>query len=164
MKQQLNEVKQLQKFAGLIKEDYDETNLEVIISDIQSHIETSSALKTDFKVAALNMINSVEESIDLERWEDALMELEDLQSELEQANPTEYEEAFAEMFEKAIRRVEVLATENEDEEDYDTMEESVNPEGDKLVLRFLKGIAKKFDYPIEQAAIFVKERLKKLGY
>jgi len=41
---------------------------------------------------------------------------------------------------------------------------SDNPEGDALVLRFLKGIAKKFDYPVGQAALFVKERLKKLGY
>jgi len=41
---------------------------------------------------------------------------------------------------------------------------SDNPEGDALVLRFLKGIAKKFDYPVGQAALFVKERIKKLGY
>jgi len=41
---------------------------------------------------------------------------------------------------------------------------SDNPEGDTLVLRFLKGIAKKFDYPVGQAAMFVKERIKKLGY
>jgi hypothetical protein len=43
-------------------------------------------------------------------------------------------------------------------------EASDNPEGDALVLRFLKGIAKKFDYPVSQAALFVKERIKKLGY
>ena len=43
-------------------------------------------------------------------------------------------------------------------------EVSDNPEGDQLVLRFLQGIAKKFDYPIAQAARFVKERIKKLGY
>ncbi|MBM3204040.1 hypothetical protein FJZ55_09085 [Candidatus Woesearchaeota archaeon] len=41
---------------------------------------------------------------------------------------------------------------------------SNNPEGDKLVLRFLQGIAKKFDYPVAKAAMFVKERLKQLGY
>jgi hypothetical protein len=43
-------------------------------------------------------------------------------------------------------------------------EVSDNPEGDQLVLRFLQGIAKKFDYPVAQAARFVKERIKKLGY
>ncbi len=37
-------------------------------------------------------------------------------------------------------------------------EVSDNPEGDQLVLRFLQGIAKKFDYPVAQAARFVKER------
>ena len=44
------------------------------------------------------------------------------------------------------------------------MFKSDNPEGDQLVLRFLKGIATKFDYPVQQAALFVKERIKKLGY
>jgi hypothetical protein len=55
--------------------------------------------------------------------------------------------------------------------DADTMDEAMftsansdNPEGDALVLRFLKGIAKKFDYPVAQAALFVKDRIKKLGY
>lgn len=44
------------------------------------------------------------------------------------------------------------------------MFKSDNPEGDQLVLRFLKGVAQKFDYPVAQAAMFVKERIKKLGY
>jgi hypothetical protein len=55
--------------------------------------------------------------------------------------------------------------------DTDTMDEAMftsansnNPEGDKLVLRFLQGIAKKFDYPVYQAALFVKDRIKKLCY
>jgi hypothetical protein len=45
-----------------------------------------------------------------------------------------------------------------------TSANSNNPEGDTLVLRFLQGIAKKFDYPVAQAALFVKDRIKKLGY
>jgi hypothetical protein len=45
-----------------------------------------------------------------------------------------------------------------------TSANSNNPEGDKLVLRFLQGIAKKFDYPVAQAALFVKDRIKRLGY
>ena len=45
-----------------------------------------------------------------------------------------------------------------------TSANSNNPEGDALVLRFLQGIAKKFDYPVYQAALFVKDRIKKLGY
>lgn len=39
-----------------------------------------------------------------------------------------------------------------------------NPEGDKLVLRFLQGISKKFNYPVAQAARFVKDTIKSLGY
>jgi hypothetical protein len=48
--------------------------------------------------------------------------------------------------------------------DSDVMNESNNPEGDALVLRFLQGIAKKFNYPVSHAAMFVKERISKLGY
>lgn len=47
---------------------------------------------------------------------------------------------------------------------YVPVNEASNPEGDELVLRFLKGIAKKFDYSIEDAVRFVKERIKSLGY
>lgn len=39
-----------------------------------------------------------------------------------------------------------------------------NPEGDALVLRFLQGVAKKFDYPVSHAANFVKNTIKSLGY
>lgn len=60
---------------------------------------------------------------------------------------------------------------NDIDTDTDTMDEAMftsansnNPEGDTLVLRFLQGIAKKFDYPVAQAALFVKDRIKKLGY
>ena len=41
---------------------------------------------------------------------------------------------------------------------------SDNPEGDALVLRFLQGVAKKFNYPVAKAAIFVKDTIKSLGY
>ena len=54
------------------------------------------------------------------------------------------------------------------EEFYNIQRESINeasnPEGDKLVKRFLDSIAKKFDYKVEDAVIFVKERIKSLGY
>jgi len=53
---------------------------------------------------------------------------------------------------------------NELSEESVRMFKSDNPEGDKLVLDFLKRIAKEFDYPVAQAALFVKERIKKLGY
>jgi hypothetical protein len=76
--------------------------------------------------------------------------------------------------EAALEDLPIPSNETRDEavaEDYDFDAQSFggalksnNPEGDALVLRFLKGIAKKFDYPVAQAAIFVKERIKKLGY
>jgi hypothetical protein len=61
---------------------------------------------------------------------------------------------------------ELESSDNSDEmnEAMFTSANSNNPEGDKLVLRFLQGIAKKFDYPVYQAALFVKDRIKKLGY
>jgi len=59
--------------------------------------------------------------------------------------------------------IEIDQDENLNEESV-RMFKSDNPEGDKLVLDFLKRIAKDFDYPVQQAALFVKERIKKLGY
>jgi hypothetical protein len=42
--------------------------------------------------------------------------------------------------------------------------EAKNPEGDKMVLDFLKKVAKEYDYPVAHAVLFVKETIKKLGY
>ena len=50
------------------------------------------------------------------------------------------------------------------EKEEDSLNEASNPEGDKLVSRFIQGIAKKFDYGVKDAAMFVKETLKRLGY
>lgn len=117
MKQKLNEVKQLQKIAGLLKEDYDETNLDAIMHDIQSSLETSSALKTDFKLHALDIMNNIEAAMYEEDYDDALTGFEELQDELRSSNPREYEQVYAEMLEKAIRRAEALSIESEDDDD-----------------------------------------------
>ena len=117
MKQQLNEVKKLQKIAGLLKEDYDETNLDAIMHDIQSSLETSSALKVDFKLHVLDLMNNIEAAMYEEDYDDALTGLEELQDEIRNNNPTEYEQVYAEMLEKAIRRTEVLSIESEDDDD-----------------------------------------------
>ena len=50
------------------------------------------------------------------------------------------------------------------EKEEEALNEASNPEGDKLVSRFIQGIAKKFDYGVKDAAMFVKETLKRLGY
>jgi hypothetical protein len=239
MKRQLNEVKKFQKIAGLIKEDYDETNLDTIMHDIQSSLETSSALKTDFKLHALDIMSNIEAAMYEEDYDDVLTGFEELQDEIKSNNSMEYEQVYMEMLEKAIRRAEALSIESEDDDDdedgygpyikedddhygpvadwgerkkdnyYDSkdaeddgsgdpdyygpvsdwgekrrdadaahfgiknngleedsvrMWKSDNPEGDRMVLGFLKKIAKLHDYPVAQAAIFVKERLKKLGF
>ena len=117
MKQQLNEVKQLQKIAGLLKEDYDETNLDVIMHDIQSSLETSSALKTDFKLHALDIMSNIEAAMYEEDYDDVLTGFEELQDEIRSNNPMEYEQVYEEMLEKAIRRAEALSIESEDDDD-----------------------------------------------
>jgi len=206
MKQQLNEIKKFQKIAGLLKEDYDETNLDTIMHDIQSSLETSSALKTDFKLHVLDIMSNIEAAMYEEDYDDVLTGFEELQDEIKSNNPMEYEQVYMEMLEKAIRRAEALAIENEDEglfekeieddedddddpgsdnpEDgygpvtdygkrrqdddakyYGLGEDSVksnHPEGDKLVLDFLTGIANEYDYPVSQAVIFVQDRIKSL--
>jgi len=70
---------------------------------------------------------------------------------------------------EAEKMMDFLAEKDKTEEAIDAKSfggilKSDNPEGDALVLRFLQGIAKKFEYPVSHAAMFVKERIKKLGY
>lgn len=44
------------------------------------------------------------------------------------------------------------------------IKEASNPEGDKMVMNFLKKVAREFDHGIPEAAAFVKDTIKKLGY
>jgi len=73
-------------------------------------------------------------------------------------------ENYIEQANQSFHELEPYGDSDEMNEAMFTSANSNNPEGDKLVLRFLQGIAKKFNYPVGQAAIFVKERIKKLGY
>jgi hypothetical protein len=101
--------------------EYNETNLDTILDDIQSHVQTSSALDTGFKEYALGELDAIDEAVYSEDWIEALMSLEDLQDSLKQVNRNEYLEVYADMLEKAIRRVEPLADQQDeqDEEDYE---------------------------------------------
>ena len=73
-------------------------------------------------------------------------------------------ENYIEQANQSFHELEPYSDSNEMNEAMFTSANSNNPEGDTLVLRFLQGIAKKFDYPVAQAALFVKDRIKKLGY
>ena len=73
-------------------------------------------------------------------------------------------ENYIEQANQSFHELEPSVDSDEMNETIFTSANSNNPEGDALVLRFLQGIAKKFDYPVAQAALFVKERIKKLGY
>ena len=111
--------------------------IEEIVSNLARNISTSSNIPTQEKIGLIEALKELKEYV------------EDLGAELEM-NETK----------KPVE---------EDKYDIDAQSfggvlKSDNPEGDALVLRFLKGIAKKFDYPVGQAALFVKERIKKLGY
>jgi hypothetical protein len=127
----------------------------------------------------------VEESIDIHKVESADDKVRTLMSSISTNSniPTEEKEGLISAIQELMDFIEDVGYDAEREEedgpvsDYskrraamELSEESVrmfksdNPEGDQLVLRFLKGIAQKFDYPVSQAALFVKERIKKLGY
>jgi hypothetical protein len=118
------------------------SRVEEIVNNLARNISTNSNIPTQEKIG---LVQALKELKDL---------VEDLGADIEQ----EYEEKEADSF----------YDEDEPVSDYSRrragLSESDNPEGDQLVVRFLKGIAKKFDYPVGQAALFVKERLKKLGY
>jgi hypothetical protein len=73
-------------------------------------------------------------------------------------------ENYIEQANQSFHELEPYGDSDEMNEAMFTSANSNNPEGDKLVLRFLQGVAKKFDYPVYQAALFVKDRIKKLGY
>jgi len=73
-------------------------------------------------------------------------------------------ENYIEQANQSFHELEPSVDSDEMNETIFTSANSNNPEGDTLVLRFLQGIAKKFDYPVAQAALFVKDRIKKLGY
>ena len=87
--------------------------------------------------------------------------------------PTTDKQGLIYAFQEIEDLLEDVAADIEQEDEYvsdyskrraSELDEAANPEGDKLVLRFLQGIAKKFEYPVSQAALFVKERIKSLGY
>lgn len=99
-----------------LKEEYTETNLLNILNDIRSHIETSSNLDTRFKEFALGLLDTIDYNTQNDEWDDVLLDLEDLNDSIKRVNRMEWEEVYNEMFEKAIRRVESLAIEMEDEE------------------------------------------------
>jgi hypothetical protein len=111
---------------GFIDEadEYTETNLLNIINDIRSHIETSSVLDTGFKEYTLPQLDTLDYNIQNEEWDDALMDLEDLDDSIRQVARAEWQEVYRDMFEKAIRRVEALALEAGDE-DLDEAKRSV---------------------------------------
>jgi hypothetical protein len=105
-----------------------------LLANLKSNTATNSNLPTTDKLGLLDAFQEIEEL------------LEDLGADIEM----EMDDRYASDYSK--RRAQELD------------EASDNPEGDKLVSRFLQGIAKKYDYSEKDAAYFVKERLKKLGY
>jgi hypothetical protein len=111
-----------------------------MLANLKSNTATNSNLPTTDKLGLLDAFQEMEEL------------LEDLGADIEM----EMDDRYASDYSK--RRASELSEESV------RMFKSDNPEGDQLVLRFLKGIAQKFDYPVSQAAMFVKERIKKLGY
>jgi hypothetical protein len=118
--------------------------VEVIIKNLNNNITTNSNISTTDKVGLLQALKELQELI-----EDIGFYIEIDQDENSNEEPvSDYSRRRqSELSEESVR-----------------MFKSDNPEGDKLVLAFLKRIAKDFDYPVAQAAIFVKERIKKLGY
>jgi hypothetical protein len=111
-----------------------------MLDNLKSNTATNSNIPTKDKQGLLDSFSYMEEL------------LENIGADIEM----EMDDRYASDYSK--RRASELSEESV------RMFKSDNPEGDQLVLRFLKGIAQKFDYPVSQAALFVKERIKKLGY
>lgn len=181
-KRNLHEVRKMQRLAGIKK--LDEGTLHspsIALDDLRSHLGTSSVIDTDSKTDFLGRVDGIEDLIAEEEYEEARQEIEDLEEDILAAviysiEDTEY---YSDLFQELKSGIPEEAEEDylsgpeydyldNDQMDQLGLEEyeggGKNPEGDRLVLRFLQGIAKKFDYPVSHAAQFVKERLKNLGY
>ena len=150
-----NEKKQLQKLAGLLKESINEASsksgaekLEAILSNLNRNISTDSNIPTASKQGLLDAFNEmsdiVNDMLDAEEVDPFYDEDDDDHGS---DNP---EDDYGPVTDYSKRRASEL-------------NEQDNPEGDKLVMRFLKGIANKYQYSIADAVRFVKERIKKLG-
>jgi hypothetical protein len=151
-----NEKYQLQKLAGLLKEGINEADsksaaekLEAILSNLSRNISTDSNIPTASKQGLLGAFNEmadiVNDMIDAEEADSFYDAEED--DDYGSDNP---DDDYGPVTDYSKRRASEL-------------NEQDNPEGDKLVMRFLKGIANKYQYSIADAVRFVKERIKKLG-
>ena len=109
------------------------------LQNLLRNISTSSNIPTDEKSGLINALGELQDFVD-EVGFDSEVEQDEYASDYSKRRQSDLSEESVRMF------------------------KSDNPEGDKLVLNFLKRIAKDFNYPVQQAALFVKERIKKLGY
>ena len=112
---------------------------DMAIKNLLRNIATNSNIPTDEKSGLINALGELQDFVD-EVGFDSEVEQDEYASDYSKRRQSELSEESVRMF------------------------KSDNPEGDKLVLNFLKRIAKDFNYPVQQAALFVKERIKKLGY
>jgi len=183
MKQRLNEVKSLQKTAGLIKEsEQNDFYITVSVRDAKSALEI---LRDEFsreyrnKIIQLDGTNGYvidDRAVALELYDAfKLNGIEIEQSDVD-VEDDDYDDDFGDeddygpVSDYSQRRKDDDAAYHGLGEESVRMWKSDNPEGDQMVMDFLKMIAQEFDYPPEkgnplvQAADFVKGRLKKLGY
>jgi hypothetical protein len=119
----------------VVAEEANSYNLDQTISDIKSNLATSSALKIELRMNALQELENVEEFIKEENWEEALMSLEDITVSIKEANPIEYEEVYAEDLNNIINQVDGLYSEM-DSYDWDAYEddEDLEEAGEKTAI------------------------------
>ena len=119
----------------VVAEEANAYNIDQIISDIKSNLGTSSALKIELRMNALQELENVEEFIKEENWEEALMSLEDIAVSIKEANPIEYKEVYAEDLNNLINQVDGLYSEM-DSYDWDAYEdkEDLDEAGEKTAI------------------------------
>ena len=147
-----DEILRIVNFASAKLNENEDHEVSMAQNSLQSIISSASQLMSKLGDTERNIPGWIQDHIT------------NAENYIDQAN-----QGFHEL-EPAVKDIDIDATDivaedyDFDAQSYGGTLKSNNPEGDALVLRFLKGIAKKFDYPVAQAAIFVKERIKKLGY
>ena len=155
--------------------------IEEIVNNLARNISTNSNIPTQEKLGLVQALKELKDLVEdlgtsvemgMDETKKPVKEGEDVFADIDDdiTHGTDSKEDAIEYLEDIINYCQKKIVELENEKGYeeeDKLDEAMggkNPEGDALVLRFLQGVAKKFNYPVSHAANFVKNTIKSLGY
>jgi len=140
--------------------------IEDILEDVAADIEQEDEYVSDYSRRRASELNEASNPL-LPQVEKVISSLETLyrNTSTNSGISTISKEGLLRAFDELTDMLEIIAANMEQEDEYvSELNEAAHKEGDALVTRFIKGIAKKYGYSEKDAVYFIKERLKHLGY